>query len=152
MEVTQTLLDRFEAKYIPEPNSGCWLWTAALTVKGYSTFNVPELSTTLGHRVSYRMFKGEIPNAFEIDHLCRMKCCVNPDHLEAVTVKENIRRNPNSIGLIRLRQTHCHKGHEFSTANVTITKKGARRCKECHNEESRRRYLRDRNVINPRIK
>ena len=71
----------------PEPNSGCWLWTRAITSTGYG-----HTGQGLAHRISYCAWKGHIPEAYDIDHLCRTKLCVNPDHLEAVTRSENLRR------------------------------------------------------------
>ena len=78
-------------KISPEPNSGCWLYLGALQPNGYAriTFNG---KTARAHRVSYLIFRGEIPDGLEIDHLCRVRCCVNPDHLEVVSRSINVRR------------------------------------------------------------
>ena len=75
----------------PEPNSGCWLYLGPLQPDGYGgiTFNG---KTCRAHRVSYTIFKGEIPPGLELDHLCRVRCCVNPDHLEPVSRLVNVRR------------------------------------------------------------
>ena len=91
----ETTLARFETKYVPEPNSGCWLWLGILNNKGYGRFNAKydgKKGQRYAHRVSYAHYKGLIPKELELDHLCRTPCCVNPEHLEAVTHAENLRR------------------------------------------------------------
>lgn len=91
-------LARFEAKFVPEPNSGCWLWIAALHERaGYGAFRYKG-QARLAHRVSYEHFRGIIPAGLVLDHLCRTRCCVNPEHLEAVTLLENIRRGVPATG------------------------------------------------------
>ena len=86
---------------IPEPNSGCWLWLLPIGSHGYGQGIDPEIpgtrpngirAVTTVHRVSYLAFKGNIPDGFQIDHKCRNRQCVNPDHLKAVPQVENIRR------------------------------------------------------------
>jgi hypothetical protein len=68
-------------------SSGCWLWRGCLSGKGYGcAYN------TSAHRATYIWFKGEIPHGYHVDHLCRVRHCVNPDHLEAVTPGDNVRR------------------------------------------------------------
>lgn len=70
-----------------EPNSGCWLWAGADNGVGYGKFR-----GKYAHRISYEMNRGPIPNGMHLDHLCRVRCCVNPSHLEPVTNAENARR------------------------------------------------------------
>ena len=92
----KSLSDRFEEKYIPEPNTGCWLWTGGVTggVSGPKLYGVMKIKgkRAMAHRVAYELYVGEIPEGLIIDHLCRQPCCVNPDHLEPVTPSENILR------------------------------------------------------------
>jgi len=87
----RTPIQRFEDKYHPEPNSGCWIWLGALFPKGYGMIRWNK-KVTPAHIVSYKLFRGPIPFGLQIDHLCRVRCCVNPYHLETVTGKENVRR------------------------------------------------------------
>lgn len=79
-------------KVAPEPNTGCWLWLGALSAKGYARFHDRSYIVVWAHRWAYVHFRGRIPKGKHLDHLCRVPSCVNPDHLEPVTVKENNRR------------------------------------------------------------
>jgi HNH endonuclease len=77
-----TLQERFDAKYIPEPNSGCWLWTAGLISNGYGQFCYPgHHRGGYAHRASWEIHHGEIPEGAHVLHRCDNPCCVNPDHL-----------------------------------------------------------------------
>jgi hypothetical protein len=83
---------RFERKYIEEPNTGCWLWSACGTKAGYGLFGY-EGKLQLAHRVSYKLHKGFIPEGMVVRHTCDTPSCVNPDHLELGTQGENIRES-----------------------------------------------------------
>ncbi len=120
---------RFMRHVSPCPNTGCWFWTGA-GVGQYGTFKIGGAGTKqfLAHRFSYLIHKGPIPDGLELDHLCRVRCCVNPDHLEPVTRQENILR-----GALSTRQTNkCRRGHEFTIKNTWIEKTGQRHCRRCH--------------------
>jgi hypothetical protein len=111
--------------------SGCWDWVGSLSPEGYGRFRVngrPEYA----HRIMFERHKGPIPAGREIDHLCRNRRCVNPDHLEAVSRRENCLRgtSPPAIGA---RRTHCPQGHELSGDNLAraALKRGGRNCREC---------------------
>jgi len=121
------LQDRFMQKVFPEPMSGCWLWVGVLTYHGYGQCKHDGRSQT-AHRVAWELFKGPIPKGLEIDHLCRVRCCVNPDHLEPVTHAENIRRG--SGGSHMRNRTHCPHGHPYNEEN-TLRYNGQRICRTC---------------------
>jgi len=89
--------ERFEAKCEPEPNSGCILWLGAVTPLGYGNFWDGKRYVN-AHKAAYLFKHGAVPAGLEIDHTCRVKPCVNVDHLEAVTHGENIRRAIEALG------------------------------------------------------
>lgn len=124
-----SLADRFEAKYEPEPNTGCWLWLGSLSWYGYGWIWDGKRNTH-AHRVSYELYRGQIPGGLHLDHLCRVRCCVNPAHLEAVTSAENTSR-----GLLGGR-SHCKRGHEFTEANSIRrpSRPNERACRQCETE------------------
>lgn len=136
-----TIKDRLLDKISPEPNSGCWLWDASLNSKGYGQIYYNG-KPHLAHRISYMIYVGPIPIELELDHLCRVRSCVNPDHLEPVTHRVNSCRSP----LIRANgeewrsQTHCKNGHPFSGNNLSYRDKAKRhrRCKQCARERARK--------------
>ena len=131
---------RFWKKVMPEPNSGCWLWEGGLDGKGYGTFliSLPVRHNVRAHRFSYELHKGAIPAELELDHLCRNKVCVNPDHLEPVTHEENMRRCPELGKWSRAHITHCPHGHEYSDEN-TYMWRNMRHCRECNRITNRER-------------
>lgn len=106
----QPVRARCEKHIAYEPNTGCWLWIGATTGGGYGNVWVAG-KWRPAHRVLFEIARGEvIPAGLQLDHLCRVRRCVNPDHLEIVTAKENIRRSP-LIGQHHRRRTHCKRGH-----------------------------------------
>ena len=133
---------------VPVPESGCWLWTAHIHKKtGYGRFGVLSNGPELAHRVAYELFVGPIPEGMHIDHLCRVRCCVNPKHLEPVTHAENLLRG-FSRNAVNARKTHCLNGHEFNEQNTYIRKSdGYRWCKKCGNDRARRRYHEQKAVL-----
>jgi len=120
--------------------SGCWLWTAQVGHHGYARYSQDSKSRK-AHRIAYEALVAPIPAGLVIDHLCRVRHCVNPAHLEAVTNAENIRRGeskpPSSRGSGPALKSHCSKGHAFSGDNLRINSRGARVCRTCHRNYSR---------------
>lgn len=118
------VLARFERKYTPEPNSGCWLWTGSLS-QGYGC-----IEHTRAHRISFEHFRHKIPDGLVLDHLCRVRCCVNPDHLEPVTNYTNIIRGFGAPAM-NARKTHCVHGHSLEGDNLYTNADGNRICRKC---------------------
>lgn len=125
-------LDRLFAKVAwPSSWDACWLWAAGRTQAGYGQLRMGG-KVTYGHRVAYEAAYGPIPNGFQIDHLCRVRHCVNPLHLEAVTQVENLRRGENRY----THTTRCINGHMLSGDNLRADKR-RRVCRECANHRNR---------------
>lgn len=136
----RTVAERFWAKVdrngpVPEyaPHLGpCWTWTGN-TTRGYGNFWLGHVNGK-AHRFSYELAFGAIPDGLQIDHLCRVRFCVNPSHLEAVTQRENILRSPECPASVNAHKTHCKRGHEFTPANTQAVKTlsgWGRRCRTC---------------------
>jgi hypothetical protein len=132
------IADRFWDRAIPEPNSGCWLWSAGTSPLGYGILYF-DGSNRLAHRIAYEMLVGPIPKGLELDHLCRVRCCVNPDHLEPVPHAENVRRSP-VVGRVDRGITHCPQGHPYKIN--TANSRRRRVCPECRRRRDRDRYRR----------
>lgn len=120
--------------------SDCWLWVGSLNNEGYGNFVFEYLPNGRArvqrgaHRVSYELFVGPIPAGLHLDHLCRVTGCVNPAHLEPVTVAENVRRGNSRFSPAKraLKQTHCKHGHEFTAENTGVQRAtGSRYCRTC---------------------
>lgn len=118
-------------------SNGCWIWRLRLDKDGYGQISVQN-KTRRAHRVAYEALVGEIPEGLELDHLCRVRSCVNPEHLEPVTSKENTLRG-ESFSAVNARKTHCSKGHELAGDNLEIRGK-QRSCRECRRKEARERW------------
>lgn len=122
--------------------SGCWRWQRAVNkVTGYGT-----LGARYAHRVYYELHVGPIPAGLTIDHLCRVRDCVNPEHLEAVTIRENILRSENPAAR-NARRTHCPEGHPFddeNTGRINTRRRSEsfRICRECNRAKQRAEYQR----------
>lgn len=114
------------------PN-GCWLWWGRRTEDGYGIFGIPKRA----HRVAYELFIGPIPDGMQLDHLCRVRHCVNPAHLEVVTGKENTLRG-NTITGLNAQKTHCPANHPLEGDNLYIDARGGRACVICRREAVRR--------------
>src|SRR5215475_890037 len=105
----------------------CWLWMGPRMWNGYGKAT-HEDRTQNAHRVAWLLSRGPIPSGFHVDHLCRVKQCCNPQHLEPVTVRENLHRAPTMIA--RVSRTHCRFGHPYSGSNL-YRRGNERRCHAC---------------------
>ncbi len=124
--------DSFWCQAIPEPNSGCWLWMGSLNSCGYGKNNKHVLGTRSAHRTAYMLANGTIPEGLTVDHLCRVRSCINPDHLDLCTLRENIRRAPKFKGEFVVEGNFtCPSGHSYTPENTRIYK-GYRYCRACH--------------------
>lgn len=125
------LPERWQARIEPEPMSGCWLWPGNHSY-GYGYFSRwkdGKLGRERAHRMVYRFLVGEIPADKVLDHLCRVRCCVNPAHLRVCTPRENSAAPGSKHVCLR---TECPKGHPYSGHNLRYARNGTRRCRECH--------------------
>jgi len=121
----------------------CWLWTGSTTHDGYGHLRDGR-RVVLAHRWLYEHLVGTIPDGMQLDHLCRVRRCCNPDHLDVVTSRENTLRG-QGIAAEHARKTHCPHGHQYDLTNTWIYR-GSRYCRACSRERSRLRRDARRNV------
>jgi len=110
-------------KYIHQTD-GCWIWTGAKSSNGYGNY-----WNRGAHRVVYELLVGEIPENMQLDHLCRNRDCVNPEHLEPVTARENLLRGIG-VAAVNAKKTECKRGHQFTDKNTYVWN-NRRICREC---------------------
>lgn len=128
--------ERFWAKV--QKTETCWLWIGSLTLNGYGQLWLHGRRVMV-HRLSYTWLVGPIPEGKQLDHLCRVRNCVRPSHLEPVTNRENCMRG-ESFAAVNARKTHCSEGHPLVEGNLYWTGRGGRgTCKTCHKVKARRR-------------
>lgn len=153
--VRGTPLERVLARVEIAP-SGCWLMPTS-SKTGYAA--VRAIKDGVGkswyaHRLTYEAMVAPIPDGYTIDHLCRVRNCCNPDHLEAVPPAENTRRavkvrynGPKPV----VRKGHCPAGHPYDATNGRVRRNGSVVCRTCHNDSARatRRNLRE--TIGPKV-
>jgi hypothetical protein len=139
--IFQRIIDRSELVDGPL-ETPCWIWQGAKNLAGYGRIYT---GSCLGwgpisqvHRFTYVMVNGPILPGLEIDHLCRVRACCNPEHLEAVTRKENLHR-----GLQGVLKTNCPQGHPYNEANTMYKSNGWRVCRECNRIDSLARWHRN---------
>jgi hypothetical protein len=121
---------------VEKSDEGCWLWLASVTGGGYGRFKHSG-RMHVAHRVVYEQMVGPIPAGLTLDHLCRNRRCVRPDHLEPVTMRENVLRG-NTITAANSKKTHCVRGHHLSGEALLIRRDGRRRCQICEYASQRR--------------
>jgi hypothetical protein len=151
--VPATVEERFWAKVDKDDGTGCWLYTGRPNSRGYGWFTIGAHGV-LVHRLAYELLVGPIPEGMTLDHVkergCTSRLCVKavadehgPAHLEPVTNAENVLRG-DGWGARNARKTHCPKGHPYSGANLRISPKGYRVCRECERRPGRVRIWRKR--------
>ncbi len=118
---------RFLSKITIKDN-GCWEWISSLNVDGYGKFYDGKIK--YAHRFIYEYFYGQICPDLTIDHLCRNRACVNPVHMELVTIQENIKRGI-SQSVINSQKTHCQNEHPLFGKNLYVAPNGTRHCRKC---------------------
>jgi len=142
----KTMQERFDEKVIPEPNSGCYLWTASLSTHGYGRFNRgggDGQNIGLAHRVAWELERGPIPPGLVVDHLCRNRACVNVQHMEVTTHRVNILRGVAPMALAHMTET-CRQGH-VGTFKPQLD--GWRRCTTCRRMYAQAYYERNRDQL-----
>lgn len=126
--LNQALPPRFWRK-VQVAESGCWLWTACLNSRGYGCYSLGG-RRHLAHRVAFEALVNRIPKGLTIDHLCRVKRCVNPAHMEPVTLEENLRREDEAN-----RPVACPQGHRYDQRNTRVKRRADGRvnrlCRAC---------------------
>ena len=150
--------ERFLSKVSVNSTTGCWDWNAGCIPCGYGLFRVPaneRKAYTRGntqkrgernfsaHRVCWSIFKGALSPHLVLDHTCRNRKCVNPDHLREVDEYVNGTENSVSVQAINAQKTHCIHGHEFTPENTIISNREGRvgrKCRKCKNRIGAKRY------------
>jgi hypothetical protein len=153
---TATPLSERIKNSITVDENGCWVWNKHITANGYSQISTGSrvthsLQNRSGHRVSYEVFVGPLIEGMQIDHLCRNRACVNPDHLEQVTPRENIHRS-DAVYKRLMAKTHCPKGHLYDEKNTYRSKSPSggftRSCITCRINRVKNKYR----LLHPDVK
>lgn len=132
------------------PVDFCWVWKAHVSKDGYGKVEAHGRQM-IAHRVAYELLVDAIPAGLTLDHLCRNRACVNPAHLEPVTLVENVMRGDGCC-VRNARKTHCPQGHELSGENLFVKNNGvSRACRECQRKAAREWARRDRAAKKARL-
>lgn len=116
----------------------CWVWTSSCRKDGYGQITFQQRHYA-AHRLTYELMVGPIPQDKQLDHLCRIRRCVNPDHLQPVTQRENILRGASPAAR-HAQVKACPKGHPYTAENTYRKPSGKRECRECGRQRDRARY------------
>lgn len=148
MQVYSTIRKHFYTRISPserfwskvKKTSDCWLWTGCCNPQGYGWFYVTPRQKVKAHRWAYEEATGPIPEGLTLDHLCKVKHCVNPSHLEPVTFGENAHRGETYLNGLRYKRgiTHCPLGHPYDLINTRFDSNGHRHCRICDIARKRR--------------
>lgn len=142
VQITRDDVSRFWSKV--RKTSSCWLWLGPLTLHGYPRFTTREKQHQ-AHRYAYELVRGPIEHWKELDHLCRVRRCVNPDHLDPVSHRENVLRG-DTLAAANAAKTHCPQGHPYDAANTYLSPSGSRVCRVC-TQAARDRYAARRHAM-----
>lgn len=133
-----------------DASGDCWLWMGGLNTGGYGRFTL-DGRRQRAHRVAYALLVAPVPSGLELDHLCRVRHCVNPDHLEPVTRRENLLRGagPAQAGYRQKRKTHCPQGHPYDESNTFVwaARPSERSCIECNRVRAREYQRKKRGAV-----
>ncbi len=140
-KMSEKQLMRFERRVCPEAITGCWLWLGNKTADGYAWHNwrfpgQTRNTSVAAHRLAYMHWKGDVPENMTVHHKCENTLCVNPEHLEVLSVRDNIRSTSTHPASRQAAQTLCIRGHEFDH----VSKAGTRICKTCEKLRGRKRW------------
>lgn len=143
--LARSVRDRIIDSVLLIPFSSCWHWGMHVNRYGYGHIGMPRISghpkTVRAHRASYECFIGPIPNGMVVHHKCHVRDCVNPDHLEAVTCRDNLMESGLVLSSINERKTVCKRGHSLDGENLrlSLSKRGiSRKCRACQSILNRR--------------
>lgn len=118
----------------------CWQWRGGGAGEGYGMFRISTGKTERAHRVAWRLTGSEIPEGMELDHACRNRGCVRPEHLTLVEKHYNARQGVRAYAERKSAQTHCRNGHKYVEGSYAVTPDGWRACRACSSANTRRHY------------
>lgn len=137
-------IERFNAKWLPHPRTGCWMWVGARASGVYGSFTLND-RTVQAHRFSWEAHNGPVPDGFHVLHKCDQPVCVNPDHLflgdHTANMRDRLAKGRYRNGFES--RTHCPQGHEYSATNTYTDPEGHRRCRTCKRASDKARRSMD---------
>lgn len=128
--------ERFWARVEPDAN-GCLIWTGPRSTSGYGRFAPRRTRPVQAHRFAYEEQVGSIAPGLTIDHLCRIRLCVNPEHMEPIANRDNLLRGIG-VSAVNARKVRCPSGHPYSATNTIHRRDGGRTCRTCNRARNRR--------------